>query len=1442
MANLDLEKLDLNEAERKAVAEILKEVSENGISTKMNDILLEDYSEIPVSIDTFLHDTRYLGRGLTTGEGKFTLFPYWENLLKRLYPDPLKPAICNTLALTGCLTGDTKVPLLNGKTLTMKELSEIGNLDEYVYSYDVEKNLYQPGHLIKAFSTGIKDVYEITLDNGKSFRATSNHQFMVRDKSWKSIDSGLSIGDSLMPLNRKYDTELTKGKGRTGYESILNPNKDGTYTELFTHRIIMRWKRGSYKGVIHHKDFNKLNNDPRNLLLTNWSAHRHYHAKRGGEYFKEFNEKRKNGTLDPDTLNRVLAGGLKGCLSRWSKKESHEEASIRCTKQMLNGKAKYMADRAWSGENREKNLKRVSKQINSLNTNKEKINEWQIRKGIKVANLCLIENNDLNEELYNQTKLNHNMRTGYPKWDNLMKRISYDELYNCAKNYNHKIVSIKYIGKEEVYDLTVEKYHNFALDCGIVAHNSIGIGKSTEAVIIGLYELYRMMCLKDPAVYYGIMSTDTISFAVINITLEASHGVAWDKLQNLIQSSEWFMARGRMAGQNNPEWVPDTKYKIDLICGSQPRHFIGKALFWCFMDEISFQPNQSVERQKEKATELVSSATARMQSRFMNKRGNPTILVMASSKRTEQSFLETWIENKKKNESKTTIIVDEPQWVVRDDKKSDKTFKVAIGNKFLPSEVLPPDVSEDECVYYRERGFRLIDVPINYYENFIDDIDIALTDIAGISTTSTSSYISGERITQCKTESIHNPFTKDIIEVGDGLDDNAQIWDWFDLSKVDPAMKKKPLYMHLDLSLSGDKSGIGGTWIKGLKISGEGDNKAKELYYQLAFIVSIKAPRGHQVSFEKIRNFIYWLKQQGFNIKGISSDTFARSGVEQDLLAKGYHYEILSVDRVGTDRVQEQYAYLKNCLYEKRILLPRHGINLLTEELVGLERNNNSGKIDHSPSSINCFTGDTKVSLLDGRELSFIELVKEYEEGKENWVYTVNENTLYIEPKLIKKAWCSGHNAKLLEITLDNGEKIRCTPEHRFMLRNGSYVQANELLENDSLMPLYRKYPNKGVLNDYRLYYEVIEDQWHFEHRKFATEVFDEKHLVHHKNCNKKDNSPTNLIWMSKKAHVQVHAELQTGAQSPEAKAKRSKSLKQNFMDTRNNKEYWIRWYPGCTAEEAYEKHLEYEKNIEMRKELHDKRKENNRLKTEAQRKKQLEMFEYYGIDESSLKGTDLQKLMIKYAHDIDPTYQQKVTAAVSNNHKLGKYVNANIALQKCNQHNKMLRELFPIVDKDEFFEFFNIVYDEIPSKNRAPWVNRYRQKKYELVNHKVVSIKELDTTEDVYDIEVDGNHNFALSAGVFVHNSKDSADAFCGSVWMASKNGEQFAYDFGESLDTITDFNNEASIDDYNKDFESSLLQLKQPTTNTQGSGIDFGMGPAVDYMGGINDGIIFW
>lgn len=478
---------------------------------------------------------------------------------------------------------------------------------------------------------------------------------------------------------------------------------------------------------------------------------------------------------------------------------------------------------------------------------------------------------------------------------------------------------------------------------------AIGLGKSFVAVLCGLYELYRMLCLKDPYLYYGLQPIDKITFAVMNITLEASKGVAWDKLQQLVQSSDWFMSHGTVSKGMNPTWNPPKG--IELIAGSLSRHIIGRAVFWAFFDEISFQPNQDVAKQKEKAKTLVNTAAARMQSRFMKGEKNPTLLVLASSKRTEQSFMETFIEGKKKQESKTTLVVDEPQWVIRTDKDSPNKFKVAIGSKFLSSEVVPLNATEQDLKIYRDRGFTLLDVPMGYYQNFLDDIDIALTDIAGISTSSSNRYISGPRLAATKRDTMQNAFTRDVIEVGNGIEDKAQYWDFFDISRIDPKLKDKPLYVHLDMSVAGDKTGIAGTFIAGKKPPTEGQPASKDLLYTLGFSVSVKAPKGHQISFEKNRQFIYWLKEQGFRIKGVSTDTYQSVDTGQQLAARGYNYCVISVDRVDTDRICKPYQYLRSTIYEERITM--YDSELLTEELIGLERDNNNGKIDHSPAGIN---------------------------------------------------------------------------------------------------------------------------------------------------------------------------------------------------------------------------------------------------------------------------------------------------------------------------------------------------------------------------------------------------------------------------------------------------------------------------------------------------------
>lgn len=596
----------------------------------------------------------------------------------------------------------------------------------------------------------------------------------------------------------------------------------------------------------------------------------------------------------------------------------------------------------------------------------------------------------------------------------------------------------------------------------LVLTGAIGLGKSFIGVICILYILYRTMCLKDPYAHYGLQQIDTITFSFMNITLDAAEGVAWSKCQELLKSSPWFMSKGHMSkSQDNPVWIAPKG--IELIFGSRPEHVIGRALLANLSDEVNFFNNKDVEKQKEKAKSLISSIDARMKSRFMKGEYLPSLNILASSKRTEQSYLESFIEQKRKNESKTTLIIDEPQWVIRTDKDSPNKFCVAVGNKFLASEVLPLDINNEQLDGYRAKGYTILKVPMGYYENFIDDIDIALTDIAGISTTNTTKFISGVRWNECvKTEYI-NPMKKEIIEVGNAYDDTTQYYDFFDISKVPVKLKSKPLFIHLDMSLTGDRTGIAGVWIKGKRPKvNEKEPESKTLQYQLAFSFAIKAPRGYQISFEKNKQFIYWLKSQGFRIKKITADSFQSAALLQDLKAQGYDCEVLSVDRVDSQSHQTiPYQYFKTTLYERNIDLYKS--TLLVEEAINLEKDA-SGHINHPlGGTVGCFVGDTKVRLVDGRSLTMKELVDEYEQGKTNWVYSFNETTQRIEPKPILKAWMTIKNAPLIKITLDNDEEIICTPNHKFMLRDGTYCEAKDLKENTLLMSLNEIHKIKQV-------------------------------------------------------------------------------------------------------------------------------------------------------------------------------------------------------------------------------------------------------------------------------------------------------------------------------------------------------------------------------------------
>jgi DNA gyrase subunit B len=103
-----------------------------------------------------------------------------------------------------------------------------------------------------------------------------------------------------------------------------------------------------------------------------------------------------------------------------------------------------------------------------------------------------------------------------------------------------------------------------------------------------------------------------------------------------------------------------------------------------------------------------------------------------------------------------------------------------------------------------------------------------------------------------------------------------------------------------------------------------------------------------------------------------------------------------------------------------------------------------------------CFSGDTRVALVDGRNLSFKELVEEDGLGRKNYCYTIREDGS-IGVELIKNPRVTRKDAEVVKVVLDNGEEIICTPDHLFMLRDGSYAKAEQLAPKSPVMPLCRE-------------------------------------------------------------------------------------------------------------------------------------------------------------------------------------------------------------------------------------------------------------------------------------------------------------------------------------------------------------------------------------------------
>ena len=480
----------------------------------------------------------------------------------------------------------------------------------------------------------------------------------------------------------------------------------------------------------------------------------------------------------------------------------------------------------------------------------------------------------------------------------------------------------------------------------VIFTGAIGVGKTKTADVCMAYLLYNLMCLKNPQKYFNMIEGEEISIFFLNINLDLAEGVGFQTLHKMLIASPWFRERGTITGRKYLRYNPPNNITIKF--GSKSDHALGQQCYACLLDEADFTrggiKGTSALDIKNEIMRTYNAVKERMNSRFIKNGKQYARLFLVSSKKSDQDFVEAYIKKlQSEKHDEHLLIIDEPQWVIKPEGVfSKEKFPVAVGNKSLKSFVIKDGTSEQEIEAIKKQGYQILLVPVNLKQSFILDVNTALMNLAGISVIGATSFFNYDLFSKCYIKDYKNPFMTDILTIG--MNDNLQIMDFFEVNSVPMQVRAMPGFIHVDASLTGDKSGISyvaASGVKELKVyNGADESITTEMTYKHVFTVYIKAPVGSEISFEKTRKFIYFLRSQGFNIVGVSLDGFQSADTKQILISQGYDASIISLDRTP-----EGYLTLRSAMNDMRIGLIQ--IDLLETELIQLQRDVHTGKLDH---------------------------------------------------------------------------------------------------------------------------------------------------------------------------------------------------------------------------------------------------------------------------------------------------------------------------------------------------------------------------------------------------------------------------------------------------------------------------------------------------------------
>jgi hypothetical protein len=463
-------------------------------------------------------------------------------------------------------------------------------------------------------------------------------------------------------------------------------------------------------------------------------------------------------------------------------------------------------------------------------------------------------------------------------------------------------------------DTEGRRYYNKYTKNEVILQLGKGSGKDFTSTVACAYIVYKLLCLKDPARYFGKPSGDAIDIINVAINAQQAKNVFFKGFKTKIEKSPWFAGKF-YAKADSIEF----DHSITVYSGHSEREsHEGLNLILAVLDEISGFASEvgTGNDQGKTADNIYKAFRASVDSRFPDL-GKVALL---SFPRYPGDFISSRYDA-----------------VIADKEVVTKTHRF-IMNPELPEDqdgnYLDIEWDEDTIVSYKYPGMFALKRPTwvvnptrkidDFKLAFFTDMGDAMQRFACVPTFSSDRFFKQtEKLRACMT--LRNP-----------LDSNRR----FDATFVpDP---NKRYFVHADLAQKHDKCAVAIAHVeKWVNIQVLKD------YQQVAPVVVVDAVAWWEpkvegpVNLSEVKQWIQNLRRQGFDIGMVSFDRWQSFDIQNELKAVGMRTDTVSV-------AKKHYEDMAMLVYEERLAIPM--IDLLFEELSELKIMKGN-RVDHPRKS-----------------------------------------------------------------------------------------------------------------------------------------------------------------------------------------------------------------------------------------------------------------------------------------------------------------------------------------------------------------------------------------------------------------------------------------------------------------------------------------------------------